>query len=35
LSPFDFEEVPVGDGVHHPSDTGKARQAGVLKFFRS
>lgn len=32
LSPFDFDELPVGDGVHHPSDTGKARQVGVLKF---
>ncbi len=32
ISPFDFEEVPVGDGVNHPSDTGAVRLAGVLKF---
>jgi hypothetical protein len=33
MSPFDFEEVPVMDGVSHPSDTGKAaRLAGVLSY---
>jgi hypothetical protein len=32
ISPFDFEEVPVGDGVNHSSDTGVRRIAGVLKF---
>ena len=33
VSPFDFSEVPVVDGVNHPSDTGKpARQAGSLRF---
>lgn len=33
VSPFDFEEVPVNDGVNHPSDTGAfARLAGVLRF---
>jgi hypothetical protein len=32
ISPFDFDEVPVGDGVNHSSDTGVARIAGVLKF---
>ena len=33
LSPFDFEEVPVTDGVNHPSDTGSpARLAGILRF---
>src|ERR1700712_2633306 len=33
VSPFDFEEVPVTDGVNHPSDTGgPARLAGTLKF---
>src|ERR1700734_872272 len=33
LSPFDFLKVPVMDGVHHPSDTGKpARKAGTLCF---
>jgi hypothetical protein len=33
VSPFDFLEVPVMDGVQHPSDSGgSARQAGTLKF---
>ena len=33
LSPFDFQEVPVLDGVNHPKDTGgPARQAGILRF---
>lgn len=35
ISPFDFLEVPVNDGVNHPSDTkagGGMSQAGVLKF---
>jgi hypothetical protein len=33
LSPFDFEEVPVNDGVHHVADTGgEPRLAGMLKF---
>jgi hypothetical protein len=33
VSPFDFAEVPVMDGVVHPSDTGSAaRVAGILKF---
>ncbi|MFT3986323.1 GFA family protein [Aestuariivirga sp.] len=33
VSPFDFVEVPVMDGVSHPSDTGgAARVAGVLRF---
>ena len=35
LSPFDFAEVPVTDGVHHPSDMGpgaKPRLAGILRF---
>jgi hypothetical protein len=32
VSPFDFAEVPVMDGVNHPSDTGAARMAGVLRF---
>ena len=33
ISPFDFEEVPVNDGVNHPSDhSGSARLAGVLRF---
>jgi hypothetical protein len=38
ISPFDFDEVPVIDGVQHPSDgerrTGP-KMAGVLKFVRA
>ncbi len=33
VSPFDFSEVQVMDGVAHPNDTGgKARIAGILRF---
>jgi hypothetical protein len=32
VSPFDFAEVPVSDGVHHPSDGGPPRLVGVLRF---
>lgn len=33
VSPFDFPEVPVADGVNHPNDTGgKSQLAGVLRF---
>lgn len=33
VSPFDFPEVPVVDGVNHPKDTGKpSRRAGTLRF---
>jgi len=33
MSPFDFHEVPVTDGVNHANDTGKpARRAGTLFF---
>lgn len=34
ISPFDFEEVPVLDGVHHPADdaAGRLRVAGTLRF---
>ncbi|NPD66023.1 GFA family protein [Lichenicola cladoniae] len=33
VSPFDFFEVPVTDGVNHPNDTGKpARRAGIPCF---
>ncbi|GCE85285.1 GFA family protein [Komagataeibacter diospyri] len=33
ISPFDFSEVPVTDGINHPNDTGKpARLAGILRF---
>ena len=33
VSPFDFPEVPVLDGVKHPNDTGgPAVRAGTLRF---
>lgn len=33
VSPFDFEEVAVYDGINHPSDTGaKPLIAGYLRF---
>ncbi|MCD2514353.1 GFA family protein [Comamonas endophytica] len=34
MSPFDFAEVPVSDGVVHPRDSadGKARIAGWLRY---
>ena len=33
VSPFDFPEVPVTDGIHHPKDTGRPpRRAGTLRF---
>ncbi|MDA9434379.1 GFA family protein [Bradyrhizobium sp. CCBAU 51627] len=33
MSPFDFAEVPVMDGVNHTNDTGQpTRQAGTLRF---
>ena len=33
ISPFDFLEVPVMDGVSHPSDSASGpRAAGVLRF---
>ncbi len=35
LSPFDFAEVPVLDGVNHPSDGGGNRVVGVLRFVPS
>ncbi|MDS9467565.1 GFA family protein [Paracoccus sp. MBLB3053] len=31
VSPFDFAEVIVNDGVHHPSD-GRSGIAGVLRY---
>ncbi len=34
ISPFDFDEVPVNDGVNHPSDKGASRLAGMLRFER-
>lgn len=36
VSPFDFLEVPVLDGVNHPNDTGgTSRQVGMLRYARS
>lgn len=33
VSPFDFEEIDVADGVNHPNDTGKGSQmVGKLRF---
>ncbi len=33
VSPFDFREVPVLNGVNHPNDTGgPAEQVGILRF---
>jgi hypothetical protein len=33
VSPFDFNEVPVMDGVNHTNDTGKpTRRVGTLRF---
>ena len=34
VSPFDFAELPVMDGVAHPGDTGVSRVAGMLRFAR-
>jgi hypothetical protein len=37
VSPFDFDEVPVSDGVNHPKDRadGKSTLVGVLRFVRA
>ena len=33
VSPFDFSDVPVFDGVNHPNDGGgQLRRAGTLRF---
>jgi len=32
VSPFDFAEVPVTDGVHHTSDGNPTRTVGLLRF---
>ncbi len=34
-NPFDLDEIPVVDGVNHPSDTGELRVLGVMKFVRA
>jgi hypothetical protein len=36
VSPFDFPEVTVMDGINHPSETGGvSRVAGILRFTES
>lgn len=37
LSPFDFDAVPVNDGIRHPTDAGTAatRIDGVLRYDRN
>lgn len=35
VSPFDFAEVIVSDGIRHPADSGRSTVAGVLKFIPS
>ncbi|MGG2398889.1 GFA family protein [Pseudomonas sp. SH1-B] len=38
ISPFDFAEVPVSDGIAHPNDDPAGagpRQAGVIRFIAS
>jgi hypothetical protein len=36
MSPYDFTEVPVGDGARHSVDNGGVRrQFGTLRFIRS
>lgn len=32
VSPYDFAEVPVFDGINHPGDTGVSRYAGTMRF---
>jgi hypothetical protein len=34
VSPFDFPEIPVNDGVNHPADkTGISRLSGTLRYY--
>jgi len=33
VSPFDFPEIKVSDGINHPSDCGKDGVAGYLHYF--
>lgn len=36
ISPFDFTEVPVLDGINHPKDNGgKLEMVGVLRFLKN
>ena len=32
VSPYDFAEIPVMNGVNHPLDSGQFRRAGTLRF---
>jgi len=32
VSPYDFQEVRVFDGINHPGDTGVSRYAGTMRF---
>ncbi len=34
VSPFDFEEVPVTDGVNHPSDGNEQKGNGIVGVLR-
>ncbi|WP_086871087.1 GFA family protein [Kosakonia pseudosacchari] len=34
VSPFDFAQVPVSEGVNHPSDGGSEGIAGYLRYSR-
>ncbi|MFE4109515.1 GFA family protein [Kosakonia sp. YIM B13611] len=34
VSPFDFAQIPVSEGVNHPSDSGKNGIAGYLRYSR-
>lgn len=31
-SPFDLAELPVMDGENHPSDLGRSRRTGILRY---
>ncbi len=35
ISPFDFEEIPVNEGIHHPSDGGGYSDIAGILYFRA
>lgn len=35
ISPFDFDEVIVLDGINHPTDTSSTATVGILKFIKN
>ena len=37
VSPFDFDEIPVNDGIDHPADaaSNSPRVAGILRYERN